>query len=131
MGGVHALLKERGDRGEFEWAVLRPTWFQGMFFRLNLLHTAVGRGIAEPDHWKPPENISEQSTYRDPIAKENKIYSAAAEGKLPLISANDIAACAKRLLLAPEPPNADFILVGPEPRRPEILAKLSNSFISC
>ena len=29
MGGVHALLRERGERGELGWAVLRPSWFQG------------------------------------------------------------------------------------------------------
>lgn len=29
MGKVHTLLKERGDRGEIGWAVLRPSWFQG------------------------------------------------------------------------------------------------------
>ena len=29
MGKVHAHLKELGEKGEIEWAVLRPTWFQG------------------------------------------------------------------------------------------------------
>jgi len=28
MGKVHAYLRELGTRGEVEWAVLRPTWFQ-------------------------------------------------------------------------------------------------------
>lgn len=32
MGKVHAHLQELGQRGEVEWAALRPTWFQGMFF---------------------------------------------------------------------------------------------------
>ena len=32
MGKVHAYLQELGQRGEVEWAALRPTWFQGMFF---------------------------------------------------------------------------------------------------
>jgi uncharacterized protein YbjT (DUF2867 family) len=31
MGKVHAYLQELGQRGEVEWASLRPTWFQGMF----------------------------------------------------------------------------------------------------
>jgi festuclavine dehydrogenase len=28
LGKVHAYLRELGARGEVEWAVLRPTWFQ-------------------------------------------------------------------------------------------------------
>jgi festuclavine dehydrogenase len=28
MGKVHAYLRELGTRGEVDWAVLRPTWFQ-------------------------------------------------------------------------------------------------------
>lgn len=28
MGLVHWYLKQLGDRGEVEWAALRPTWFQ-------------------------------------------------------------------------------------------------------
>jgi uncharacterized protein YbjT (DUF2867 family) len=34
MGKVHEYLKELGQRGKVEWAVLRPTWFQRMFFFL-------------------------------------------------------------------------------------------------
>lgn len=30
MGKIHAYLSELGQRGEVDWAVLRPTWFQGM-----------------------------------------------------------------------------------------------------
>lgn len=30
MGKVHAYLRELGQRGEVDWAVLRPTWFQRM-----------------------------------------------------------------------------------------------------
>lgn len=29
MGKIHQTLRELGDKGELEWAVLRPTWFQG------------------------------------------------------------------------------------------------------
>lgn len=31
MGKVHAYLRELGQRGEVEWAVLRPSWFQRRF----------------------------------------------------------------------------------------------------
>jgi uncharacterized protein YbjT (DUF2867 family) len=30
MGKVHSYLKQLGTDGEVEWAVLRPTWFQGV-----------------------------------------------------------------------------------------------------
>jgi hypothetical protein len=29
MGKIHQYLRELGERDEVEWAVLRPTWFQG------------------------------------------------------------------------------------------------------
>ncbi len=32
MGKVHAYLREMGQRGELDWAVLRPTWLQREFF---------------------------------------------------------------------------------------------------
>jgi uncharacterized protein YbjT (DUF2867 family) len=32
MGKVHAYLRELGERGEVEWACLRPTWFQRTSF---------------------------------------------------------------------------------------------------
>jgi uncharacterized protein YbjT (DUF2867 family) len=38
MGKVHSYLKELGERGEVEWAVLRPTWFQRTFSFLYLSH---------------------------------------------------------------------------------------------
>lgn len=31
VGKVHAYLRELGTRGEVEWAVLRPSWFQREF----------------------------------------------------------------------------------------------------
>lgn len=29
-GGMHKYLRELGDEGKISWAVLRPTWFQGI-----------------------------------------------------------------------------------------------------
>jgi festuclavine dehydrogenase len=29
QGKIHAYLKKQGEKGVLEWAVLRPTWFQG------------------------------------------------------------------------------------------------------
>lgn len=34
MGKVHGYLRELGSRGEIEWAVLRPTWFQRTYMDL-------------------------------------------------------------------------------------------------
>jgi ergot alkaloid biosynthesis protein len=71
-----------------EWAVLRPSWFM--------------------------ENLSEGphcATIRD----ERALYSAAGEGSVPFISADDIARAAAAALTADHPPNRDFVLTGPEP----------------
>ena len=69
-----------------EWAVLRPTWFM--------------------------QNFSE-AQHQPSIRDEDKIYTAAGDGRVPFIDADDIAAAAVAALLAPEPPNRDFVLTGP------------------
>ena len=71
-----------------DWAVLRPSWFMQNFS--EALHLA---------------------TIRD----EGAIYSAAEDGRIPFISADDIAACAVAALTGPAPLNRDVILTGPEP----------------
>ncbi|RYP57941.1 hypothetical protein DL769_009188 [Monosporascus sp. CRB-8-3] len=88
MGQVHALLRERGERGEIGWAAVRPTWMQ--------------------------ENFTTQEPHLKSIREENKIYSATGAGKLPWVSADDVAAVAFAVLTAPEPPNRDFLVLGPE-----------------
>jgi len=70
-----------------EWAVLRPSWFM--------------------------ENFSE-GPHRATIREERAIYSATAHGRVPFISAHDIAAAAATALTAPVPPHADYVLTGPE-----------------
>ena len=71
-----------------DWAVLRPSWFMQNF--------------SEGPHL---------ATIRD----EGAIYSATGDGRVPFISADDIAACAVAALTGPEPLNRDFILTGPAP----------------
>ena len=71
-----------------DWAVLRPSWFMQNF--------SEGQHLA---------------TIRD----EGVIHSATEDGRIPFISADDIAACAVAALTGPEPLNRDFILTGPEP----------------
>jgi ergot alkaloid biosynthesis protein len=71
-----------------DWAVLRPSWFMQNFSEGQHLAAIRGEGL---------------------------IYSATEEGRIPFISADDIAACAVAALSSPEPLNRDFILTGPEP----------------
>lgn len=68
-----------------EWAALRPSWFM--------------------------ENFSE-GPHRATIVDEDRIYSAAGNGKLPFIAGADIAACALATLVAQRPANGEFILTG-------------------
>lgn len=44
MGKVHAYLRELGTRGEVDWAVLRPSWFQREF---SFLPCPFGLGGAD------------------------------------------------------------------------------------
>ncbi|KAK4648064.1 uncharacterized protein QC761_106810 [Podospora bellae-mahoneyi] len=88
MGKVHAYLRELGQRGDVEWGVLRPTWFQ--------------------------QNIAEQPTHKESIRSESKIYSATEDGKIPWVSADDIASVAVRALTGEEAPNTEWMVLGPE-----------------
>ncbi|ORY71790.1 uncharacterized protein BCR38DRAFT_418070 [Pseudomassariella vexata] len=88
FGQIHRYLRELGDRGKIGWAVLRPTWFQ--------------------------QNFSELGYHIQSIKKENKIYSASGRGKIPWISCDDIAAVGYHCLTTSEPPNTDFLILGPE-----------------
>ncbi|KAK4449361.1 hypothetical protein QBC34DRAFT_405744 [Podospora aff. communis PSN243] len=88
MGKVHAYLRELGTRGEVDWAVLRPTWFQ--------------------------ENLGVQENHVRSIRDESKIYSASADGKIPWVSADDIAAVAVQMLTRQEPANTECLILGPE-----------------
>jgi ergot alkaloid biosynthesis protein len=88
-GGLGAGLIHRWLReNAADWAVLRPSWFMQNF--------SEGQHLA---------------TIRD----EGAIYSAAEDGRVPFINADDIAACAVAALTSPTPLNRDFVLTGPEP----------------
>ncbi|KAI1798762.1 NAD(P)-binding protein [Daldinia bambusicola] len=87
FGKVHTYLRELGEAGKIGWAVLRPTWFQENFL---------------------------QEPHLSSIKKENKIYSSTGSGKIPWISANDIAAVAFHALTAAQAPNTDYMVLGPE-----------------
>ncbi|CCF41403.1 AFUA_2G17970 family ergot alkaloid biosynthesis protein [Colletotrichum higginsianum] len=88
MGRPHAYLKDLGDRGEVQWAAIRPTWFQ--------------------------QNFVEQDNHRGAIVDESTIYSATADGKIPWVATEDIAACAYQLLTQEDAPNDQYLILGPE-----------------
>lgn len=71
-----------------QWAVLRPSWFM--------------------------ENLSE-GPHRLTIRDERAIYTAAGDGRVPFISAWDIARAAAHMLTSEHPANEDFVLTGSEP----------------
>ncbi|KAK1832820.1 hypothetical protein QBC39DRAFT_347552, partial [Podospora conica] len=89
MGKVHAYLRELGTRGKVEsWAALRPSWFQ--------------------------QNLCEHEAHVRSIRDESKIYSATGDGKIPWVSADDIAAVAVQVLTRGERANTEFLVLGPE-----------------
>ncbi|KAK4140291.1 uncharacterized protein C8A04DRAFT_15080 [Dichotomopilus funicola] len=87
MGAVHAYLAELEGEG-VEWAVLRPTWFQ--------------------------ENFADQEMHLRGVRDESKVYSATGDGKIPWVSADDIAAVAVRTLTDEVPHNTDYLVLGSE-----------------
>lgn len=59
------------------------------------------------------ENFSE-APQRTSIKKEDKIYPAAGDGKIPFVSADDIARVAFHALTDEKPHNTDYLILGPE-----------------
>lgn len=59
------------------------------------------------------ENFAEQDHHLRSIKEENRIYSASGDGRLPWISAEDIADVALSALLDAKSHNTDHIIVGP------------------
>lgn len=70
-----------------EWAVLRPSWFMQNF---------IGHHQARS------------------LREHGAVVSAAEDGKVPFIDADDIAAVAGQLLLGPDPVRRELVLTGPE-----------------
>ncbi|KAK9438207.1 Ergot alkaloid biosynthesis protein [Metarhizium brunneum] len=86
MGQIHEHLASMEG---IHYTVLRPTWFM--------------------------ENFSSPHEFQcKAIRKEDKIYSAAENGKVPFISVVDIARVAFRALKGDVEENIDPILLGPE-----------------
>lgn len=103
-GKVHEYLMGLG----VEWSVVRPTWFMGRLLACGS-HSKLTRMMMD----RFIENLSEQQ-HLPTIRDENKICSAAGEGKIPWVTAEDIAAVAFKLLADKEPHNRDYVVYGPE-----------------
>lgn len=71
-----------------EWAILCPSWFM--------------------------QNFTGDHPTARAIRERGEIATATGTGRVGFIDADDIAACARAALLAPEPPNTRYVLTGPE-----------------
>ncbi|KAI1209666.1 NAD(P)-binding protein [Annulohypoxylon truncatum] len=87
MGDAQKYLRELGEQGKLSWSVLRPTWFQQ-----NFTENAHG-------------------TF---LKSESKLFSGTGNGKVPFVNAEDIAAVGFHALTSPQPPNTDYVILGPE-----------------
>ncbi|KAL8740189.1 MAG: hypothetical protein Q9190_007081 [Brigantiaea leucoxantha] len=104
-GKVHEYIMGLG----VEWAVIRPTWFMGRLLRYASEYERTWLiGI-----WLVTENLSELQ-HLPTIRDEDKICSAARDGMIPWVAADDIACVAFRVLVDREPHNRDYVVLGPE-----------------
>ena len=85
--------------------MLRPSWFQREFW-LGLFESSLLMSRTE--------NFSEHEAHVKSIRDESKIYSATGDGKIPWVSADDIAAVAVEVLTREEAPNTEYLVLGPE-----------------
>lgn len=60
------------------------------------------------------ENFAEQEHHRLAIINESTVYSATADGRIPWVATEDIAACAFQLLTQEDAPNDEYLILGPE-----------------
>ncbi|KAG9565799.1 NAD(P)-binding protein, partial [Aureobasidium melanogenum] len=101
-GPFHGKTWQKLDDEKLEYCVLRPSWFM--------------------------ENLSEPGRGQfESITAANKIFSACGNGKIPWVSAADIAAVAFRTLTDEKPHNCSYRILGPEALSyDEIAEKLSK-----
>ncbi|MDQ1040165.1 uncharacterized protein YbjT (DUF2867 family) [Streptomyces sp. V3I8] len=84
VGQVHQALPGLFD----EWAVLRPSWFM--------------------------QNFTGDHLHARSIREEGVIRTAAGEGRVAFVDADDIAAVAVHALTATRAPGTDLVITGPE-----------------
>ena len=73
----------------------------------------VKRGNGKAD-FDAVENFAVQPNHVESIKNEGKVYSATGDGKIPWVSADDIAAVAVQTLTMAEAPNTEYLVLGPE-----------------
>jgi uncharacterized protein YbjT (DUF2867 family) len=54
------------------------------------------------------------TTFYESIRERNEIYGVAKDGRIPFVSAEDIAQAAYDALVSKQSPNKDYYVVGPE-----------------
>lgn len=84
-GLVAARLRDHLPEG----TVLRPTWFAS--------------------------NVTDDHAHADSVRRADEVVTATADGRIPFIDPDDIAAVAVSVLTSPTPPEAALVLTGPEP----------------
>ncbi|MCM2412658.1 NAD(P)H-binding protein [Streptomyces sp. RKAG290] len=84
VGQVHQVLPELFA----EWAVLRPSWFM--------------------------QNFTGDHAHARTLAADGTIRTAAGEGRVGFVDADDIAAVAVHALTEPQAPNTDLVITGPQ-----------------
>ena len=99
-GPVMGVVHRHLSESSLEWTVLRPTWFM--------------------------ENFTEAS-HADTIRSERCIYSATGDGRVPFISADDIAWGAAVALTAASPRNDDYVLTGTQALSYDTVAEMISA----
>ncbi|WP_194896829.1 NmrA family NAD(P)-binding protein [Catenulispora pinisilvae] len=84
VGAVHHALPDLVD----EWAVLRPSWFM--------------------------QNFTGTHAHAESIRQHACVQTAAGDGRVGFIDADDIATVARHALTEEHSPNTDLVLTGPE-----------------
>ncbi|KAF4618438.1 hypothetical protein D9613_009860 [Agrocybe pediades] len=88
------------DKG-VEYTVLKPTWYM-QNFNANFLHS---------------------------IRKDNEVFSASGEGKVPWVSTEDVAQAAFDALTIEKSPNTEWLVLGPELYSIDHAAELLSSIL--
>ncbi len=101
MAKVSIYIAQRG----VEYAILKPTWFMRKF--------SGGLGfLGGFSSSYEIENFSEAQHMHS--IREGKIFTATGQGKVPFVSADDIALVAFRALVDEIPHNTDYLILGPD-----------------
>jgi festuclavine dehydrogenase len=111
-GPFHGRIWQKLDESGVEYAVLRPSWFMGEFPSFYLSFPSFIRNNADE---LVVENLSEPGHgHFETITNTSTLFTACSDGKIPWVSANDIAAVVFRCLTDETPHNRAYRILGPE-----------------